>query len=395
MISWAIVLVAFVTGGLLVYFWRGVKIALLSSRAESAEQRLNEEKLSRVKMSDEFRLAASDAFREIKKESDADIGQKKDLISDSVKDMKLRLDDYQKKVQTFENERHQMYGRLENSLSQVLSAEQSIRMETSALKKALTSSSGVRGNWGEMVLEQIFEQNDLVKGIGFDSQVTITADDGTVLRPDFVVNLPGGKRLIIDSKEVASEFLLSQDTDDPAALKEHSNKLVANIRNNFTRLSRKDYQSVLDKDVRFVIMFIPSEGAIRAAFTADSGLFQEAKEKRVILASPMTLVPLIQLIAQTWQQQRLADNARELGTIVEGLGDRLFTFVDHLQNIRHGIKKAADSWDDAVNSWRKRVAPQIDRARQLGGKIKEFEHPELLGSEVPDSPLQKKADLLE
>jgi len=394
-ISWLIVALAFFLGGALVYFWRGAKVAQFAQRAESAEQRLAEEKLSRVKMSDEFRLAASDAFREIKKESDVDVEQKKDQAASFTKDVVSKIEEYHKKVQTFENERHQMYGKLENSLSQVLGAEQSLRTELNAFKKALTSSSGVRGNFGEAMLEQIFEQNDLVKGIGFDTQVTLTADDGTILRPDFVIHLPGKKKLIIDSKEVASEYLLAEPTNDPAEEHRRCEKLVASIRSNFNKLSRKEYQSVLDPDLRFVVMFIPSEGAIRAAFLTDSNLFQEAKEKRVILASPMTIVPLIQLIQVAWQQQNLADNARALGSVVETLGDRLFTFVDHLQSIRQGIKKATDSWDDAANSWRKRVAPQIERARQLGGKIKEFEHPELLGSEVPDSPLQKKSDLLE
>lgn len=395
MISWGIVLLAFLLGALVVYLWRGAALAKLTARAESAEGRLAEEKASRVRMSDEFRLAASDAFRQIKNESDRDMGQKKDLVAASVTDMKSRLDEYQKVVKKFEEERFQMYGKLESSLSQVLNAEQSLRTEMTSFKKALTSSSGVRGNFGETVLEQIFEQNDLVKGIGFDSQVTLTADDGSTLRPDFVVYLPGGKKLIIDSKEVASEFLLADPTDDPAVERQRCEKLVAGIRSNFNRLSRKEYQSVLDPDVRFVVMFIPSEGAIRAAFSTDSGLFQEAKEKRVILASPMTIVPLIQLIALTWRQQHLADNARDLNAVVETMGDRLFTFVDHLQNIRQGIKRAADSWDDAASSWRKRVAPQIERARQLGGKIKEFEHPELLKGEISDSSLQNSPNLLE
>lgn len=399
---WTAAALAFGAGFLIAYLWRASRIAELNSqaceqtaRAERAEKAFAEEVQTRQTAKDEFRLAASDAFRQIKTESDEDIGQKKDMIAASVSEMRSKLEEYQRIVQTFEKERFQMYGKLESSLTQVLDAEQSIRMETSALKKVLTSSAGVRGNWGQMVLEQIFEQNDLVKGIGFDTQVTLTADDGSQLRPDFVVYLPGGKKLIIDSKEVASEYMLSQETENPVEQKEHCEKLVANIRNNFIKLSRKEYQSLLDPDVRFVVMFIPSEGAIRAAFQTDSGLFQEAKEKRVILASPMTIVPLIQLIAQSWQQQRLADNARELGGIVEGLGDRLFTFVEHLHDVRQGIKKAADSWDDAMGSWRKRVAPQIERARQLGGKIREFDHPELLGGEIPESPMQKKSDLLQ
>jgi DNA recombination protein RmuC len=117
-------------------------------------------------------------------------------------------------------------------------------------------------------------------------------------------------------------------------------------------------------------------------------MFEEATKRRVILASPMTIAPLIYIIAHGWQQQKLADNARELGSVVEILGDRLFVFINHLQGVRNGIAKAAKSWDDAIASWQKRVSPQLDKVKSLGGKLKETE--ELLPIEPLLGQLEEK-----
>ncbi len=344
------------------------------------------------KSAEQFLTTAMKDLRQVKTETDESVAKQKQEITHSVAEMKTKLDEYHQLARKFEQERAGMYGKLDQSLTQVFNAEQALRMETSSLKKVLTSSTGVRGKWGEKVLLEILEQNNLVRGIHFDTQVVI-AGAGDEVRPDFVIKLPGGKRLIVDSKEVAGEYVLAQETEDPALQQEHYGKLVTNIRNNVQSLSRKEYQDRLDADVPFVVMFIPSEAAIRAAFSTDPSIFQEASAKKVILASPMTIVPLIYLIAHGWQQQKLTENARVLGSAVEELGKRLAAFIGHLQNVGGGIKKASESWDKAVASWQTRVTPQIERAKQLGGRIKETEEltsisnaPVLIGNESDIDP---------
>ncbi len=351
------------------------------------------------KSAEQFLTSAMKDLRQVKTETDESVAKQKQEITHSVAEMKTKLDEYHQLARKFEQERAGMYGKLDQSLTQVFNAEQALRMETSSLKKVLTSSTGVRGKWGEKVLLEILEQNNLVRGIHFDTQVVI--EGAGDVRPDFVIKLPGGKRLIVDSKEVAGEYVLAQETEDPALQQEHYGKLVTNIRNNVQSLSRKEYQDRLDADVPFVVMFIPSEAAIRAAFSTDPSIFQEASSKKVILASPMTIVPLIYLIAHGWQQQKLTENARVLGSAVEELGKRLAAFIGHLQNVGGGIKKASESWDKAVASWQTRVTPQIERAKQLGGRIKDTEElttisnaPVLLDSESDPDRLDARGDAL-
>ncbi|MBI4432418.1 MAG: DNA recombination protein RmuC [Candidatus Omnitrophica bacterium] len=344
----------------------------------------------------EFKSLASDALknanelflstaikdlRQVRTEAEQSVDTHKQAIVHSVSEMKSKLDDTQRIVRKFEEERFALYGKLDKSLEQVLNAGQSIQREAASIKNALTTSSGIRGKWGERVLQEILEQNDFVRGIDFDTQVTINGIDSDS-RPDFVIRLPGGKRLIVDSKEVAGEYLQAQETDDPAIQKEHYEKLVSNIRDNFIKLGRKEYQSLLDPEVPFVIMFIPSEAAIRAAFATNPSIFQEANTRRVILASPMTILPLVYLIRHGWQRERLAQNARELSTVVEELGNRLFKFMEHMQSVGSSIQKAKDSWNSAIGSWETRVTPQMEKTKSLGGQFKDIPAPIPIEGEI-------------
>jgi DNA recombination protein RmuC len=357
-------------GGWLIGYWsRQARIAMLTAeerilreRLAGLEAQLAGERVTKEKLQGDFRLAAADAFKE-----------KKDEIADFVADMKQSLEKTQTTVRKFEDERSQLYGRIEKTLGEVFSAEQVLSRETVALKRALTTGAGVRGPLGQMVLQDILEQSDLIRGIHFDTQVTLTGEMNQEFRPDFVIKLPGGKRLAIDAKEIGGEYLLAQESEDPEVQKVHYQKLVSNIRANFTRLGRKEYQALLDPEIPYVVMFIPNEAAIRAAFSTDHTIFQEAAQKHVIMASPVTIIPLIYLIRHSWQQNKLADNARELGEAVEVLGTRLYKFIEHLHDMRNGLQKAAQSWDGAMNSWNKKVVPQIEKAREYGGRFKETE----------------------
>ena len=374
--------------------------ALSEGRVKNAEDLLASERITKENLQKDFRSAAVDVLKEdregflslairdlrqVKTDADNSIDQKKDEITSSVEAMQKELQSTQELVRRFEEERSQMFGRLEKSLTEVLSAEQAIRMETGALKRALTTGAGIRGPMGQMILQDILEQNGLLRGIHYDTQVTLESDHADQLRPDFLVKLPGGKRMAIDAKEVAGEYILAQETEDPSEQKVHYDRLVANIRSNFQRLSKKEYQTLLDPEIPYVVMFIPSEAAIRAAFATDHSIFQEAAQRRVILASPMTIIPLIYLVRHSWQQNQLADNARELGEAVETLGNRMAVFVDHVADIRAGLKKATESWNHAAGSWKKNVFPQIEKARQLGGKLKEMKPVELVDAPAGDS----------
>jgi DNA recombination protein RmuC len=319
--------------------------------------------------------------QQIRSEAGQSFQKQEQSIAHTVGDMKTRFDETQKLLKKFEEERAAMYARLDQSIGQVLNAEHSLIAQTSSLKKALTSSTGIRGSWGQNLLQQILEQSDLVRGQHFDTQVTIPNPAGE-LRPDFVIKLPNGRRLVIDAKEVTGEYVLAQESDDPERQKQHYARLVANIRNNITQLSRKEYQKHVDSEIPFVVMFIPNEAAIYAALTTDPLIYDEARKKQVVLAGPMTLIPVIHLISHIWNQQQVTNNARELFVVVEELGNRLKKFVGHLNDIRSGVQKASEGWNNAVGSWQSRVNPQIEKTKSLSGSLKDIEIAEPLSPEL-------------
>ncbi|MBI2094566.1 MAG: DNA recombination protein RmuC [Candidatus Omnitrophica bacterium] len=387
----------FAAGAAIGFLLQAVRVVRLRERVAQGEALLAAERGLTQKLQNEFRLAASEELRaageqflsaaikdlrQVKTEADESLHLKNQEISLSFSQIRSKIEEYQARVRNFEDERGALYAKLESALKQVLEAEQAVRSETVGLKRALTTGSGVRGKLGERALLDILEQNELTAGIHFDTQVTLGTGDGADVRPDFVVKLPGDKHLVIDSKEVTGEYVLAEECEDEERRREHYRKLVQNIRENFMRLSRKEYQSFVDSDVPYVVMFIPSEAAIRAAFATDPGLFEEAYRRKVIMASPMTILPLIHLVKYSWRQQGITKNAVELGAVVGELGDRLCHFMGYLKNVRDGIQKSADSWDKAVGSWDRRVSPQLERVKDLGGRLKEPEELEAIRADL-------------
>ena len=387
--AWTLsVFFAFLAGALAGFLFQAAKVARLGERAARYETLLAAERELAQKLQKEFKLAASEALqnaneqflssaikdlRQVKTEANESIELKNQEIRLSFGDIRSRIEDYQQRVKKFEEERAAVYMKLEDALKQVLDAGAAMRSETVGLRRALTGGSSVRGRLGERALLEILEQNDFVRGLNFETQVTLETDEGADIRPDFVIKLAGGKQLVIDAKEVTGEYVLAQECEEEDRRKAHYQKLVQNIRDNFIRLGRKEYQSFVDSDIPYVVMFIPSEAAIRAAFATDPDLFEEACRRKVIMASPVTILPLIHLIKLGWQQQAVAKNAIELGAVVEELGARLYNFVGYLKGVRDGIQKSSDSWDKAVGSWDKRVLPQIEKVKGLGGRLKETE----------------------
>jgi DNA recombination protein RmuC len=357
--------VSFLLGALLVYFWRGARIAELSVQLFST--RADKEKL----------------FNEL--------SETRKSIADAS-DIKSRLEETTNIVRKFK----EGADKIEGNLKQMIDVGQQVRMSANTIEKVFSSSSGVRGSLGEMLLQTLLEENGLVRGEHFDAQFSLMDQGQNEGRPDFVVKLPHGRRLVIDSKDVTSEYFLAVDSPEVAQQKMHIQKLVQNIRGNVQRLSRKEYQELLDPEIPFVVMYISNEGALHAALTADPGLFHEAYTKyKVFLASPMTIIPLVQLIQYGWQQKQFADNARDLHTIVEQLGNRLAVFVGHLNMIGGGIQKASEAWNAAIASWKKNLSPQLGKIKQMGGKLKEFEEPEEIEADFSRIALPKDSDLLE
>ncbi len=256
----------------------------------------------------------------------------------------------------------------------MMEQERKLANETERLKTALTTSQSVRGRWGELVLRNILTQSDLVQGIDFEEQTSTTNNEGDRLKPDVVIKLPqSGQHLVIDAKTSLFEsYIQSETANDESERKKMHAGFAIKLWERVLDLSSKEYQKHISESLPYVILFIPSEAAIRAAFDSDPDLFRRAMERKVFMASPATIIPLILLIGHGWRQHKISKQAQELSKVVEQLGDRMGIFMDRLGKVQKGLDATTRAWNEVVDkSWngQQGVQKSIDRARELGAQI--------------------------
>ncbi|MGH9485976.1 MAG: DNA recombination protein RmuC [Terriglobales bacterium] len=287
-------------------------------------------------------------------------------LREKLQEMQTRLDAYQAKIGEFEKERAGGQARFEVQLQQMLGAGAAMEREARSLRAALTTSSSVRGSWGETVLRNILDRSGLNPQIDYDLQVSLAGGD---LRPDAVLHFPNGGNLAVDAKASLTPELLQaldagSEEDRHAAFAAFAKVLRARAR----ELSHKDYPAHLDRSLPALIMFVPSEGAFRAALDADAELFAFGQElqPRVLFASPSTLFPLLLVLAHGWQQHKASRQIHELLGEIGELGGRLQVFVKHLQGVGKAIDDAGKAFNSAGASYRTRLTPQMNRLQEHG-----------------------------
>ncbi|MEK7169934.1 MAG: DNA recombination protein RmuC [Patescibacteria group bacterium] len=375
------IILGFFTGGLIgflvAWFVKGKELAFERRAAE--ELRKDSEKSE-----NKFRAIAADVLRlnseDFLKLAQRDLNKTKELVNTNIHNKEKGFEklvelvsnsvkSVEDKVSRFEKERGEQFGALGESIKQVLVTGAKIDEATTTLKTVLSSSSSIRGRWGETVLKNLLEESGLTEGIDFFIQETVSNSEAELLRPDVIINLPGELRLAVDSKASLEEFFKAIEEKQPEKKAEHIQKFVVNLRTRIKDLSSKEYQKYIDTKIPYVVMFIPGEAAVRAAFEYDINLYQEAQAKRVMLASPATIMPLVLLIAHAWKQHKSAENAVKLsGEIVE-LGNRLKAFFTHVAGMGAHLSNATKKFNLAVGSWESRVSTKIEEINKLGGTI--------------------------
>ncbi len=376
-------LVGAALGSLIVYAFLKPKLAATEAHYQ---QRMKDQEWSELRLRESFSLMAQEVLgksidsqvKTLQTQNESDLNQKKQAFDQSFEEIKNNLKQTSEKIQLFEKERGDQYSKIEKQIQSISAQEQKLIQETERLKSALTTSQSVRGRWGELVLKNILEQSDLVSGIDFEEQSTTTGSDGTLLKPDFVIKLPlSGQHLVIDSKaSLFDSYLESEQSQTEVGRKALHREFSNRLRDRVKELSGKEYQKFVAQSLPYVILFVPSEAAIRAAFDIDAELFKWASDRKVFIASPATILPLIMLIAHSWKQYRLSEKANELSTVVSQLGNRLDTFVKRLSKVQNGLDMATRGWNEAIDkSWygQQSVLKSIEKARELGGNIPQIE----------------------
>lgn len=253
---------------------------------------------------------------------------------------------------------------LKQQVEDVRHSTDTLRRETATLSTALRRPQ-VRGRWGELHLRRVVELAGLVDRCDFSEQATTSSGD-RLLRPDLVVHLAGGKQVVVDAKVPLDAFLDATGADSDEEGAAHLRRHARQLRQHVDTLAGKAYWRALPATPEFVVLFVPGESFLSAALEADATLLEYAADRKVVLATPTTLVALLRTVAYAWTQQRLADNAREIHSLGRDLFERLGTMSGHLDRLGRSLTQAVGAYNRAIGSLENRVLVSARRFDELG-----------------------------
>jgi DNA recombination protein RmuC len=313
-----------------------------------------------------FLTLAGEKLSAARRETDAALDARQNAIDALVKPVRESLDKVDGRIRDLERERGHAYGQLTTLVRQLAETQEGLRAETGNLARALRAPA-VRGRWGEIQLKRVVEIAGMVEHCDFGQQQTLTSDEGTRLRPDMVVRLPGGRHVVVDAKVPLDAYLDALETTDETARRERIAAHAAQVRSHVFKLGAKGYWAALDDTPEFVVMFLPSEAMYSAALEAAPSLIEDGVARRVLIATPTTLIALLQTVQFGWRQERLADSAREISEQGRVLHERLATLVEHWSRLGGALGRATEHFNAAVASFDTRVLPAVRKLEEMGG----------------------------
>ncbi|MDP6380177.1 MAG: DNA recombination protein RmuC, partial [Phycisphaerae bacterium] len=330
------------------------------TRLESEQKNLAEQKRlldeAEEKLKDVFAALSAKALKDSREQFLGDAQQQLKPIQDLLKD-------YHKRLGEVEKTRSEAYGSLKQHIEGLVEAHRLLQKETLKLSTALRSPT-VRGRWGEITLRRVVEVAGMSRYCDFDEQSS-TSTEGGRLRPDMIVRLPNERLIVVDSKVPLDSYMDATEAEDEAArnaaLAGHASAVRAHMR----ALSQKSYWSQFDNTPDFVVLFLPGESFFSAALEQDRTLIEEGMKSGVIIATPTTLIALLKAVSHGWQQQNVAENARQIADAGRELYDRICTFADHFGKVGDGLRRAMRSYNQAVGSYESRLQPSARRLAEL------------------------------
>ena len=358
------------------------ELAALQADARNFEARIKELMEAKEQLSAQFHEVSAKVLSEAQKQflerADARFNHASEKSEAQLKSLlqpvEATLKRYEEGLSKVEKERVGSYEALREQVKLLHAGHMQVRDETVRLVNALRSSPKARGRWGEQSLRNVLEQAGLSPYADFQTEVSVDTGDGR-LRPDVIVRLPGGRKLIIDAKCSLNAFLDASEAVDDAARVAHLQKHAASIRGHAQQLGSKNYWEQFGEAADYVILYIPGEHFLTAALEQDDQLWQWAYERRVLLATPTNLVAIARTVASVWRQERLAEEAAEIARLGKELHSRLATMGGHVARMGRNLEQATSAYNAFVGSLESQVMTQAKRfeALEVSSGAKEIE----------------------
>jgi DNA recombination protein RmuC len=309
----------------------------------------------------EFLRLAEQSFGKFQETAKGDLARRQEAIKGLVEPLKQQLETYQKNLQSNSAAQSSALGEVKKQLELLSQQSTALAQETQQFRLVLHSNQA-RGKWGEETLRRVVEAAGMSAHCDFTEQTSSGEN-----RPDLVVKLPGDRFIIVDAKVPDFDFLNALETAEPVkraeALAAHAAKLKGTIK----ALADRDYPRQFPNALDYVVLFVPAESLFSAALEGDHDLIVWAAEKRILLATPASLIALLRSVSVSWQQHAQTENAQKIAEAAQEFYARVVKFTEHFATVGAGLEKANSAFSAAASSFQTRVRPAGERLAELGG----------------------------
>ena len=344
----------------------------LQTEFKNTEEKLLENKDELEKIQDKFTKEFENlANRILEEKSTKFTAQNKENIQSILNPLKEKIDGFEKKVAESQEKSVGMHSALREQLGHLKELNLQMSKEAINLTKALKGDSKTQGDWGETQLEILLEKANLTKGIHYSTQGGFKDDEGRVKKPDFIINLPDNRHLIVDSKvsltAYESYFSAENELEKEAFLKRH----LDSIRKHFKDLSEKKYDALYEiNSPDYVLMFVPIEPALMIALNRANNLYLEALDKNIVLVSTSTLLATLSTVSSMWRQENQKRNVLEIADQAGKLYDQFVNLTDDLIKVGTQLKTVQGSYDSSMKklTGRGNLIRKVEIIKELGAK---------------------------
>lgn len=352
--------------------------ATLRERVLAAERTLAEQKdfveASRKEMADafdalaakalsgsteEFLKLAEERLRTSREQASHDLDARKQSIEALVAPLRESLGRLEQNTANLEKAREGAYRGLEEQVLGLRRATETLEQKAGSLASAL-KGSGAQGRWGEIALRNVVELAGMSEHVDFAEQTQVGGK-----RPDMIVRLPGDRQIAVDAKVSLNDYLAANQAKTEGERDKALDRHVAALKSHVRALASREYADRIPGDVDLVVLFLPGDPFLSAAFERDPDLQADAARQKVLITTPTTLVALLRTVAVYWQQRSVAENAERIAEVARELYERAARFGHHLSRVGSGLETAVDAFNSAVGSFERRFLPMGSRLDEL------------------------------